>query len=67
MNKKVSIIAFVVMIIVLTACMTILGYLIGSSDYDVLTKNVIISIFNITCVFIICIVYGELKDIISKD
>lgn len=66
MNKKVSIITFVVMIIVLTACMTILGYLIGSSDYDVLTKNAIISIFNTLCVFIICIIYGELKDVINK-
>lgn len=66
MNKKVSIIALVIMLVILTACMSILGYLIGSSDYDVLTKNVIISIFNTLCVFIICIVYGELKDLINK-
>lgn len=69
MNKKVSIIAFVVMIIILTTCITCVGYALGVILVDNLSGSIrysmswaIIVAAIINCVAASC----ELKDIIDK-
>lgn len=76
MNKKVSIIAFVVMIIILTTCITCVGYalgvilvdnLSGSIRYNMGWTVVVAVIINCVAAFGIYCVSCELKDVIDKD
>lgn len=75
MNKKVSIIAFVVMIIILTICITCVGYALGIILIDNLSGNIRYSmswaiivavIINCVAAFGIYCASRELKDIIDK-
>ena len=75
MNKKVSIIAFVAMII-LTICITCVGYalgiilidnLSGSIRYNMSWTLVVAVIINCVAAFGIYCASCELKDIIDKD
>lgn len=75
MNKKVSIIAFVVMIIILTICITYVGYalgiiltdnLSGSTRYNMGWTLVVATIINCVAAFGIYCASCELKDIIDK-
>lgn len=75
MNKKVSIIAFVVMIIILTICITCVGYALGIVLMDNLSGNirynmgwtVIIAAINCVAAFGIYCASCELKDVIDKN
>lgn len=76
MNKKVSIIAFVVMIIILTTCITCVGYalgvilvdnLSGSIRYSMSWAIIVAAIINCVAAFGIYCASCELKDIIDKD
>lgn len=76
MNKKVSIIAFVVMIIILTICITCVGYALGIILIDNLSGNIrysmswaiiVAAIINCVAAFGIYCASCELKDIIDKD
>lgn len=75
MNKKVSIIAFVVMIIILTTCITCVGYALGVILVDNLSGNIrysmswaiiVAAIINCVAAFGIYCASCELKDIIDK-
>lgn len=75
MNKKVSIIAFVVMIIILTTCITCVGYALGVILMDNLSGNIrysmnwaiiVAAIINCVAAFGIYCASCELKDIIDK-
>lgn len=75
MNKKVSIIAFVVMIIILTTCITCVGYTLGVILVDNLSGNIrysmswaiiVAAIINCVAAFGIYCASCELKDIIDK-
>lgn len=75
MNKKVSIIAFVVMIIILTICITCVGYalgiilidnLSGSIRYNMGWAIIVAAIINCVAAFGIYCASCELKDIIDK-
>lgn len=75
MNKKVSIIAFVVMIIILTICITCVGYALGVILIDNLFGNIrysmswaiiVAAIINCVAAFGIYCASCELKDIIDK-
>ncbi|WEU69921.1 hypothetical protein [Rudgehvirus jaberico] len=75
MNKKVSIIAFVVMIIILTTCITCVGYalgvilvdnLSGSIRYSMSWAIIVAAIINCVAAFGIYCASCELKDIIDK-
>lgn len=75
MNKKVSIIAFVVMIIILTTCITCVGYalgvilvdnLSGSIRYSMSWAIIFAAIINCVAAFGIYCASCELKDIIDK-
>lgn len=75
MNKKVSIIAFVVMIIILTTCITCVGYalgvilvdnLSGSIRYSMSWAIIVAAIINCVATFGIYCASCELKDIIDK-
>lgn len=75
MNKKVSIIAFVVMIIILTTCITCVGYalgvilvdnLFGSIRYSMSWAIIVAAIINCVAAFGIYCASCELKDIIDK-
>lgn len=75
MNKKVSIIAFVIMIIILTICITCVGYALGSILIDNLSGNIrysmswaiiVAAIINCVAAFGIYCASCELKDIIDK-
>ena len=75
MNKKVSIIAFVVMIIILTICITCVGYALGIILIDNLSGNIrysmsweiiVAAIINCVAAFGIYCASCELKDIIDK-
>ena len=75
MNKKVSIIAFVVMIIILTTCITCVGYalgvilvdnLSGSIRYSMSWAIIVVAIINCVAAFGIYCASCELKDIIDK-
>ena len=76
MNKKVSIIAFVVMIIILTTCITCVGYalgvilvdnLSGSIRYSMSWAIIVAAIINCVAAFGIYCASCELKDVIDKD
>ena len=76
MNKKVSIVAFVVMIIILTICITCVGYalgvilvdnLSGSIRYNMGWTVVVAVIINCAAAFSIYCASCELKDVIDKD
>lgn len=76
MNKKVSIIAFVVMIIILTTCITCVGYALGVILIDNLSGNIrysmswaiiVAAIINCVAAFGIYCASCELKDVIDKD
>ena len=76
MNKKVSIVAFVVMIIILTICITYAGYalgvilvdnLSGSIRYNMGWTVVVAVIINCVAAFGIYCASCELKDVIDKD
>lgn len=75
MNKKVSIIAFVVMIIILTTCITYVGYALGVILVDNLSGSirynmgwtVVAVIINCVAAFGIYCASCELKDVIDKD
>lgn len=75
MNKKVSIIAFVIMIIILTTCITCVGYALGVILVDNLSGNIrysmswaiiVAAIINCVAAFGIYCASCELKDIIDK-
>lgn len=75
MNKKVSIIAFIVMIIILTTCITCVGYalgvilvdnLSGSIRYSMSWAIIVAAIINCVAAFGIYCASCELKDIIDK-
>lgn len=75
MNKKVTIIAFVVMIIMLTTCITCVGYalgvilvdnLSGSIRYSMSWAIIVAAIINCVAAFGIYCASCELKDIIDK-
>jgi TctA family transporter len=75
MNKKVSIIAFVIMIIILTICITCVGYALGIILIDNLSGNIrysmswaiiVAAIINCVAAFGIYCASCELKDIIDK-
>lgn len=75
MNKKVSIIAFVIMIIILTICITCVGYALGVILIDNLSGNIrysmswaiiVAAIINCVAAFGIYCASCELKDIIDK-
>ena len=75
MNKKVSIIAFVVMIIILTTCITCVGYaldvilvdnLSGSIRYSMSWAIIVAAIIKCVAAFGIYCASCELKDIIDK-
>lgn len=75
MNKKVSIIAFVVMIIILTTCITCVGYalgvilvdnLSGSIRYSMSWAIIVAAIINCVAAFGIYCASCKLKDIIDK-
>lgn len=75
MNKKVSIIAFVIMIIILTICITCVGYALGIILIDNLSDNIrysmswviiVAAIINCVAAFGIYCASCELKDIIDK-
>ena len=75
MNKKVSIVAFVVMIIILTICITCVGYalgivlidnLSGSIRYNMGWAIIVAAIINCVAAFGIYCASCELKDIIDK-
>ena len=75
MNKKVSIIAFVIMIIILTTCITCVGYALGIILIDNLSGNIrysmswaiiVAAIINCVAAFGIYCASCELKDIIDK-
>ena len=75
MNKKVSIIAFVIMIIILTICITCVGYALGIILIDNLYGNIrysmswaiiVAAIINCVAAFGIYCASCELKDIIDK-
>lgn len=75
MNKKVSIIAFVIMIIILTICITYVGYALGIILIDNLSGNIrysmswaiiVAAIINCVAAFGIYCASCELKDIIDK-
>lgn len=75
MNKKVSIIAFVSMIIILTICITCVGYALGIILIDNLSGNIrysmswaiiVAAIINCVAAFGIYCASCELKDIIDK-
>lgn len=75
MNKKVSIIAFVVMIIILTTCITCVGYALGIILIDNLSGNIrysmswaiiVAAIINCVAAFGIYCASCKLKDIIDK-
>lgn len=75
MNKKVSIIAFVIMIIILTTCITCVGYalgvilidnLSGSIRYNMGWAIIVAAIINCVAAFDIYCASCELKDIIDK-
>lgn len=75
MNKKVSIIAFVVMIIILTTCITCVGYalgvilvdnLSGSIRYSMSWAIIVAAIINCVAAFGIYCASCELKNIIDK-
>lgn len=75
MNKKVSIIAFVAMIIILTICITCVGYALGIILIDNLSGNIrysmswaiiVAAIINCVAAFGIYCASCELKDIIDK-
>lgn len=75
MNKKVSIIAFVVMIIILTTCITCVGYALGVILVDNLSgiirysmswAIIVAAIINCVAAFGIYCASCELKDIIDK-
>lgn len=75
MNKKVSIIAFVIMIIILTTCITCVGYalgvilvdnLSGSIRYSMSWAIIVAAIINCVAAFGIYCASCELKDIIDK-
>ena len=75
MNKKVSIIAFVIMIIILTICITCVGYalgiilidnLSGSIRYSMSWAIIVAAIINCVAAFGIYCASCELKDIIDK-
>lgn len=75
MNKKVSIIAFVVMIIILTTCITCVGYALGvilvdnlsdSIRYSMSWAIIVAAIINCVAAFGIYCASCELKDIIDK-
>lgn len=75
MNKKVSIIAFVIMIIILTICITCVGYALGIILIDNLSGNIrysmswaiiVAAIINCVAAFGIYCASCELKDIINK-
>lgn len=75
MNKKVSIIAFVVMIIILAICITCVGYALGIILIDNLSGNIrysmswaiiVAAIINCVVAFGIYCASCELKDIIDK-
>lgn len=75
MNKKVSIIAFVVMIIILTTCITCVGYAVGiilvdnlsgSIRYSMSWAIIVAAIINCVAAFGIYCASCELKDIIDK-
>ena len=75
MNKKVSIIAFVVMIIILTIYITCVGYALGIILIDNLSGNIrysmswaiiVAAIINCVAAFGIYCASCELKDIIDK-
>ena len=75
MNKKVSIIAFVIMIIILTMCITCVGYALGIILIDNLSGNIrysmswaiiVAAIINCVAAFRIYCASCELKDIIDK-
>lgn len=76
MNKKVSIIAFVIMIIILTICITCVGYALGIILIDNLSGNIrysmswaiiVAAIINCVAAFGIYCASCELKDVIDKD
>ena len=76
MNKKVSIITFVVMIIILTICITCVGYALGIILIDHLSGNIkysmgwaviVAAIINCIAALGIYCVSCELKNIIDKD
>lgn len=75
MNKKVSIIAFVIMIIILTICITCVGYALGIILIDNLSGNIrysmswtiiVAAIINCVAAFGIYCASCELKYIIDK-
>lgn len=75
MNKKVSIIAFVIMIIILTICITCVGYalgvilvdnLSGSIRYSMSWAIIVAAIINCVAAFGIYCASCKLKDIIDK-
>lgn len=76
MNKKASIIAFVIMIIILTICITCVGYalgiivlidnLSGSIRYSTSWAIIVAAIINCVAAFGIYCASCELKDIIDK-
>lgn len=75
MNKKVSIIAFVVMIIILTTCITCVGYalgvilvdnLSGSIRYSMSWAIIVAAIINCVAAFGIYCASCKLKDVIDK-
>lgn len=75
MNKKVSIIAFVIMIIILTICITCVGYalgvilvdnLSGSIRYSMSWAIIVAAIINCVAAFGIYCASCKLKDIINK-
>lgn len=75
MNKKVSIIAFVIMIIILTICITCVGYALGIILIDNLSGNIrysmswaiiVAAIINCVTAFGIYCASCKLKDIIDK-
>lgn len=75
MNKKVTIIAFVVMIIILTTCITCVGYalgvilvdnLSGSIRYSMSWAIIVAAIINCVAAFGIYCASCKLKDIIDK-
>ena len=75
MNKKVSIVAFVVMIIILTICITCVGYALGIVLIDNLSGGIrynmgwaiiVAAIINCAAAFGIYCASCELKDIIDK-
>lgn len=75
MNKKVSIVAFVVMIIILTICITCVSYalgivlidnLSGSIRYNMGWAIIVAVIINCVAAFGIYCASCELKDIIDK-